>query len=787
MKFDLNLHSSRARRARLAARIGAKGKLILRSIATISGPVGLALIYYEYARIGFACIALAILCVIIILWYDRDLKNPPVSKTPNSLDEIIEPGLLAKFNKSEKLTPKTAWAAVNKNWQGIFVLNRLLIDEASVAGLLSDSTDDMVGVWQSAAKIVNANGSHEIGAGALATAILTSNPNLITFLGSINLKPEDTVETYNWLERVNQFINQPKPYFGGIGRDWAAGFTPALDRFGRNISQEVERGHAGHFQTLAHADVLDGIVHNLSQGSGAVALVGETGTGKTALVYALAQRLLEGKDPSLRYYQIVSLNASLILSSSADQLERSILTLFGEAVHARNIILFLDEARLFFGEGTGAFDLSQILMPILQNRSVKIIAALTPNDYQRLKAKNDALATSLSSVSVTEPNEEITMQILEDSALSMEHRDSLQITFEAVREAYRLSGQYMQDSAYPGKAITILEQSLPYANGKMIVAESVQSAIEKTRGVRVTKAQAPEADMLLNLEARIHERMINQERAVKVIASALRRGRAGVANPKRPVGSFLFLGPTGVGKTELAKSLAATYFGDESQMIRLDMSEYQQPEDVARLLDGGASSEKSLIMSVRQQPFSVILLDEIEKANPAILNLLLQLLDEGQLTDQTGKSASFRNAIIITTSNAGSAEIIEHVNSGGALDAFERPLIDKLIGRGIFKPELINRFDEVVLFRSLNQSELAQVAKLMLDEVNRTLSKQNVSVALTDSALAHIVQAGYDPEFGARPMRRVIQKTVEDAVANRILSGQAQPGSTITLDVADLT
>jgi ATP-dependent Clp protease ATP-binding subunit ClpA len=280
--------------------------------------------------------------------------------------------------------------------------------------------------------------------------------------------------------------------------------------------------------------------------------------------------------------------------------------------------------------------------------------------------------------------------------------------------------------------------------------------------------------------------MINQSRAVTVVASALRRGRAGVSNPKRPVGSFLFLGPTGVGKTELARSLAAVYFGDERQMIRLDMSEYQRPEDVGRLLAGGGQHNRSLLLAIREQPFSVVLLDEIEKAHPSILNLFLQLLDEGQLTDEQGRPASFRSSIIIATSNAGAAEITGRVREGAPLDNFERPLIDKLIADGQFRPELVNRFDEVVLFRPLNEEELAQVAGVMLKEVNRTLAPQQIQVELTPEALKQIVHQGYDPEFGARPMRRIIQKTVENAVAVKILRGETQPGSVITLDIQDL-
>ena len=226
--------------------------------------------------------------------------------------------------------------------------------------------------------------------------------------------------------------------------------------------------------------------------------------------------------------------------------------------------------------------------------------------------------------------------------------------------------------------------------------------------------------------------------------------------------------------------------GDERQMIRLDMSEYQRPEDVSRLLSGGGQNEQSLLLAIRQQPFSVVLFDEIEKAHPNILNLFLQMLDEGQLTDEQGRPASFRSSIIIATSNAGAADIAARVKEGQDLEGFERPLIDKLIGSGQFKPELVNRFDEIVLFRPLNEEELAQVANIMLAGVNQTLETQQIKVILTPEALKHIVHAGYDPEFGARPMRRIIQKTVENAVAVKILRQEAKPGSTITLDINDL-
>jgi ATP-dependent Clp protease ATP-binding subunit ClpA len=783
---ELNLNSIRSQKARLSSHIG---KLGFEIMAALTWLFGAAAVYFFIvdgvsARAGLGFLSLTLMVFMLAIWDKWDLQNIQPAKKAKTLDDILEPMLLAEFKSAAKVTPKAAWEASVKHWQARFLCNHLVIDPGQIAPLLPDDEQNMHLVWQTAHDLRDRAKSDEIHAGTLATALIASSIESVKLLESQDLKLEDLVEVYVWLERLNQFMNQPMPYFGGIGRDWASGFTPTLDRFASNVSRAVE-SDGSHFHTLAHADILDPIIHNLNSGS--VALIGEAGTGKSSLVYALAERLLEGRDEGLKYYQIFQLDPSAILSEAKGSLERLMLNLFAEAVHARNVIIFLDDAKAFFNDGTGSFNASQIIAPLLQNRSIKIIAALTPDDFQQLKTTNPELAAHLPTVAVKEPDKPTTMEILEDTALTMEVQNNFIVSFQAVKEAYKLSGQYMQDLAQPGKAISLLNQAIPYAAPKLMTAESVQTAIEKTRGVKVAKAEAPEADILLHLEDKIHQRMINQSRAVNVVASALRRGRAGVADPTRPIGSFLFLGPTGVGKTELARSLAATYFGDSHRMIRLDMSEYQQESDVSRLLATGGSSSKSLILQIREQPFSVVLLDEVEKAHPNILNLLLQMLDEGQLTDEKGKASSFKNAIIIATSNAGSTEITERVGKGDALESFERPLIEKLINGGQFKAELINRFDEVVLFRPLNKEELSQVASLMLGEVNKTLSTQNISVKLTDAALVKVVEAGYDPEFGARPMRRALQKMVEDAVAKKVLSKEAKPGSIITLDVSDLS
>jgi ATP-dependent Clp protease ATP-binding subunit ClpC len=561
-----------------------------------------------------------------------------------------------------------------------------------------------------------------------------------------------------------------------------------LNRFGQNFSLGIMK-HNAHFDWLANSDGVKEIEAAFDNRASAVALIGPDGIGKTSSFYALAQKLIQGNSAQrLAYHQVISLNATDITSRAQGpgDLEHIMLSLASEAAHAGHVILFFDDAQLLLGGAPGSFDATQILLSIVQASAVPIILAFSPNDYQRLKTKNQSLANLLTPVMLQELPEDGVMRVLEDTALGLEAHHKVLIAYEALHEAYRLSGRYDQDAAYPGKAIKLLGQAITHSDKSIVRASSVQQAIEQTRGVKASEAAPAEADALLNLEDNIHQRMINQTHAVGVVANALRRARAGVTNPKRPIGTFLFLGPTGVGKTELAKSVAATYFGAESSMVRLDMSEYQQPDDVQRLLSTGAEDTNSLLMAVRAQPFSVVLLDEIEKAHPNILNLLLQLLDEGQLTDSAGKSASFRDCVIIATSNAGAQTIRDRVGKGEALESFAPQFTDELIKSGQFKPELLNRFDEMVLFRPLKPEELSQVVQLMVGEINKTLANQNISVELSPAAIQMIVQKGNDPRLGARPMRRMLQKAVEDTVAQKILKGEAKAGDHITLDAPDL-
>ena len=459
-----------------------------------------------------------------------------------------------------------------------------------------------------------------------------------------------------------------------------------------------------------------------------------------------------------------------------------------DAVHARNIILFLDETQLFMEQGAGSVDISHILMQVLEQTHMPMIFALSQEDWHKFAATRPALLAQITKIELAELDERQIIRILQDFATPLESQANVVIGYGALQETYAMAQRFITNKAFPAKAIDLLQDALNYPDNGLITRQSVKAAVEKTTGAKVLEASSAERDQLLHLEDLIHKRMINQSRAVTIVSEALRRSRAGVRDPRRPVGSFLFLGPTGVGKTELAKSLAATYFSSESDFIRLDMSEYQLATDVSRILEAASddSSGSGFLEQVAMQPFSVILLDEIEKAHPDILNLLLQMLDEGTLTDTSGKVTSFKEAIIIVTSNAGADEIRTKIAAGMQLERFEKEFVDQLIAKNIFKPELLNRFDDIALFRPLNTDELKQVVMLMVDSLNKTLAQQNIKVALTQDALEFIVRAGYDPRLGARPMRRALQQYVENTISHRILAGETTPGSVITLAAADL-
>jgi ATP-dependent Clp protease ATP-binding subunit ClpC len=753
------------------------------------------LVFYFHTTSLHLLLILAAWCMVPVFWYHGELKNLTVVAGGQTMPDLLERRLLGKINPAT-VTPQQLAEASLKLPGGIFFANRYAISLDFLKNLSSADVQDTAQVWEYAKRFAQESQEHEVTAAAIVVALIFSIPNYNFYLAQLELDGDDLQTGLRWYTHIEEVLArlQQKTSAGGLGRDLSFGWAPRLNQAGHNISEGIARGGIVQRKIQGHEEVLQQMMHLLAQpGRRNAALVGEVGVGKTTLVYALAQKLMLSPkmvSQELRYRQIIELDAASLISRARGrgELEGLLIQLFNEAIHAKNIIIFLDEAQLFLQEGTGSIDLSSILLPVLEGGALQIILSISDQEWLRLSQTNPGLAQLMNRVVVSPLDEADTMRVAEDQILLLEGRNPVVYMHQSLTQAYKLADRFIRDQAFPGKAIRLLEAAAGFPEQQhFITAKSVQQAVEKNFDVKVqTASTTEERDTLLNLEGKIHERMINQTRAVQVVSDALRRARAGVRNQNKPIGTFLFLGPTGVGKTELSKALAAIYFGGEERLVRVDLNEYSQESDVTRLLEVGAANSNSLTAQIAKQPFSVVLLDEIEKAHPNVLNVLLQLLDEGMLRDSQNKPVSFRDAIVIATSNAGADKIRAHIEAGEALEQFEDAFVDELINANIFRPEFLNRFDETVLFRPLTVEELKQVVDLLVVGINKTLAPQKIAISLTEGAKEFLAEAGYDPRLGARPLRRVTQRSIENIVAQKLLSGSVTPGSTLELDAPEL-
>ncbi len=789
MKMKFNFHSSRARKARFMVGYS-KGLRVFTAILVGTLSAAGVLLWTQDPLAGAIQISLSIIFLLPLIWYEYDLVEMERMKLKGktaAAEEVLSPDVVGRLRAVTN--PYAAWAAIDGTWQQRFFSLRYGVGR-DVFNLLSKQTTGMDEVWSEAASLSQKHGEIGISTAALLVSLLKTVPNHVEILADLGLDVEELETSIDWLHHTERVVGRlgKTKHAGGLARDWTSGYTPVLNRMAHNMSADIEHGGYMHRDLEGHRQTIDEMINVMADGRQNALLVGEVGSGKTISTYGFVQRLLldESTPDSIRYNQVFIIDPTSIISSSDDpnKIESTIVTIIAEAQKAKNTILFFDDAAMFFAEGTGAIDLGNILLPLIENNALPMVFAMTPSEWQEISTKNQALAGVLNYIAIPEADKPHTIQVLEDQSLMMEANHGVVITYQAIEEATDLSERYIRDLAAPGRALRLLESSVNHAEAKIVTAASVQQAVEATHGVKVQVASGVEKEELLNLEQEIHKRMINQDRAVKVVSDALRRARSGVNNPNKPMGTFLFLGPTGVGKTELSKAIAAVYFGKERSMIRVDMNEFTQSSDVARLLD--SSTKNSLLARIGRNPFNVVLFDEIEKAHPEVVNVFLQLLDEGMMRDDKNTEVSFRDAIIIATSNAGADAIRAYIEAGQSVDQFEKPFIDSLVDSSYFKPEFLNRFDEITVFRPLAKEELVQVVDLLMAGVNKNLAKQKVEVELTSAAKKWLAEKGYDPRLGARPLRRMVQRTVENVVAKRILKSEFKPGSTLTLDQADL-
>ncbi|MBQ8494266.1 MAG: ATP-dependent Clp protease ATP-binding subunit, partial [Clostridia bacterium] len=612
-----------------------------------------------------------------------------------------------------------------------------------------------------------------------------------------------------------------------------------LEQFGRDLTARAKEGALD--PVIGRETEIERTVQILCRRTkNNPCLIGEPGVGKTAIAEGLAQRIAADKVPEiLQGKRLVALDLTGMVAGTKyrGDFEERVKNVLSEAVRAGNVILFVDEMHTLIGAGAadGAVDAANILKPALARGELQMMGATTLTEYRKHVEKDAALERRFQSVVIEQPTPETALDILRGLRSRYEQYHRVILPEESLQAAVSLSVRYVADRFLPDKAVDVMDEAAAgvklrlqsetsrrqleeetraaldaqdferaaglrdrlnqwqQAEWPTVTPEDMAAVVSAWTGIPVCRLTETESDRLLRLENVLHRRLVGQEQAVATVSRAVRRGRAGLKEPERPVGSFLFLGPSGVGKTELTKALAEVLFGDENSLIRLDMSEYMEKHTVSKLIGSppgyvGYDEAGQLTEKIRRRPYTVVLFDEIEKAHPEVCNLLLQLLDDGVLTDAQGRTVSFRNAVIVMTSNAGAERLVAPKSLGFSSEedrsaTAREEVLTELKKR--FRPELLGRVDEVVLFEPLTTEQIGEIARRMLQRLQARLQDKSLTLDVSDTAVTALAREGFDAQYGARPLRRAIRTHVEDPLAERLIAGEYTAGDTVCVDVLE--
>lgn len=629
----------------------------------------------------------------------------------------------------------------------------------------------------------------------LFISLIENIPNVKTILSIFNTEKNVIKETAFWIveereKNSKMFIWQDDYEFnapGGIGKGMLGRATPTLDRNSVDITQEVRSGRVekivGREEEIKRiSEILDGDKND-------ILIVGESGIGKTSIIRGVAYQIMAGtKYKTLKNKRVVSLDVGTLVSSQSGltSIAEKLTSILKEIESSGDIILFIDEIQnLITGMGEkGGYEstLFSLMESYIAKKRIRIIGAVSLSNYRKYIEPNDAVSRLFNTINIKESSRQDTIEILKQISRRIENQHEILVTYPALTLAIELSEKLIGNKVLPDKAIDVVERAATTVKNstKILTSKDVAKEISDITSVPVTEIEGDEAKKLLKITEEMKEKIIGQDQAIEKIGTALQRARTGIRNDKKPIASFLFVGLTGVGKTETAKVLLSTYFGTEENLIRLDMSEYQQIDSLNRIIgtpEGYTSG--TLTEKVRNKPFSLILIDEIEKAHPNILLAFLQMLDEGRLTDTTGVEADFRNTIIVATSNVGTRSIQKVTQEENNYQKMQEYAMIEI--RNHFTPELLNRFTAIIVFNPLTPENLRKITKIMLERVKKTASEKGIETSFKPELVEEIIKRGYSPEWGARPISRLIEDSVESYIALKILKKEIKSGDRIML------